>query len=175
MNAPSVATEKSLYRVSLKGTPLMGFVDKAGKHYARRPVERHYRRPADDLDCGIPDGWHTADELRDSYGVRDIKKLVSDRKKPWRHRPRLRTDLTAAMFDGLVIKARDKSHARAIFSAIAGINDTTNSNWVVAPAERGEKAGTFYGVRKVRGLVGTAKIAPSAFDGLDEGDLDQFS
>lgn len=153
------------FRVSLKGYPVTGFVDRYhdadGESvvdvYSKSPVERHFRpRDADAaLDDGIGgDGWFTARQLQELYGL-SIDELDG---KKWKSRPRVRMDLTTALFEGVVIKAYSASQAREIFCRLYGVNDTNSSNWIVKPHSKDSKfeesrVGDFFGPKKMRGLL----------------------
>jgi hypothetical protein len=142
---PEPAPTKGRFKVAVKGYPVTGFVDRDKKVHPRLPVETHYRRRSTDVDSDIPDGWHTARQLQDEFGLREIP-------KEFRSRKRVSMDLTSALFEGAVVAADSEHEARAVFMKTYGLNDTAASNWKVKRAGADEPIGP-YGPKKLRGLL----------------------
>ena len=161
--AKSAATSavKSLprFRVSLKGYPVMGFVDRIEKPSGEVSIEilsslpavDHFRarKPEIALDEGIDDGWLTARQLQELYGL-DPKEFDQVDSAKWRKRKRVRMDLTGAMFEGAVIEASSEYEARDVFRKRYGVRNTQDALWSVSPTE--EPLGP-YGPKKLRGLL----------------------
>lgn len=136
---------KGRFKVSVKGYPVMGYVDSDKKVHSRLPVETHYRRPAKEVDSDVPDGWHTARQLKESYGLPEVP-------KEFRSRKRVCMNLTSALFEGAVVAADSEHEARDKFMKAYGLKDTAAENWKVKKAGADEPIGP-YGPKKLRGLL----------------------
>lgn len=158
-SAATSATVPSRFRVSLKGYPIMGFVEEVKgpkgaeiKIHSALPKADHFRPrdAATALDEGIDDGWLTAAQLEELYGIDPSEFEGKVDPKRWRKRRRVRMDLTGAMFRGCVIEAADEYQARAIFQSRYGVKNTSTDLWEISDTK--EPEGPFE-PKKLRGLL----------------------
>lgn len=149
-SAVAAEPKKGRYRVAVRGYPIVGYPD-GDKVLSRLPVELHYRQRKADEFGELIDGWHTAESLREKFGV---EKIPDD----WQRRRRVRTDLSPVLFVAAIVAADTEFEARAVFCDLYGLRDTDGGNWDVTHAPEGSPLGPCDPF-KDRGIKGLLKSA----------------